>query len=132
MAATIQHRRDDAWANIDGAGAVHIDQVTWYRTNFDVTADSDSEGIMVGANKAVHIHLGTVNTNVATSAATIEVQALNPDGTWNDTGDQISIPTGASPAVDVYTIFDCPAVIRFDLTSSPTAGDFNLLVEVQR
>lgn len=132
MVATIQHRRDDAWENIDGASAVHNDKITWYRTNIDVTADTETEGVFVGANKAVHLHLGTQTVNVATAAATFSVQALNPDGTWNDTGDTISVPTGASPDVDLTTIFDCPTVVRLSLTTSPTAGTFNILFEVQR
>lgn len=134
MVATIQLRKDDAWSNISAAAAGHLDSTTWYRTNFDVTADTETEGIMVGRNKAVHIHLGTVNTNVATTAATFEVQAQNIDGTWNDTGNTITVATGASPAVDVTTLFDCPQVIRLELTNgtTPTAGDINLLIEVQR
>ncbi len=131
--AAFQRATTDAWkadASADVSG-FDADKILWARVEaYDATADTQTDGIHVGVRKVAHIHLGTVDTNVATTAVVFEVQAGNPDGTWNDTGNTITIATGATPAVDVVTIFDPPVLLRLKQTSAAaTAGVFDMILE---
>jgi hypothetical protein len=116
-----QRNRDGSWDTkpADGVGR-DTDGVTWIRFEaLDVSADTITTGVRVGRCSSVTVHLGTVSTTFATSDAVFEIQAGNPDGTWNDIGTTLTV-ANATDSMDSTTIFDPPELLRLSLTSAGT------------
>ena len=130
-----QRNRNGAFTNANSADTVTRDSdgVTWIRIpSIDETAGGDTltNGVRIGRCDSVSFHLGTVNITLATNDATFEIQAGNPDGTWNDIGTQLVV-ANATDTMDVVTIYDPPELLRLELdtTAQATTGDINFLIE---
>lgn len=127
--STASNRTGDAsWTTKSADSAVESSEVQWYKWTVDAINDTETEAIFLGNARYVEIHIGTVSTPIATNNFVFEVQAGNPDGTFNDTGNQVTMIPSSTTA-DVVSLPRPPQLLRLDFTgTAPTAGALTIFV----
>lgn len=122
--------RNEQWKDSAGDGyKLGGPKVKVFRWVVDAVNDDFTEGLDLGRAKVVRILSGTIGTAIATNNLVAEVQAGNPDGVYQDLGEQLTW-TSSAGVPDVATIFDPPTNIRLNFTgTAPTAGALTIYVE---
>ena len=91
--------------------------------------DTITEGVEIGRCVSATFHLGTVTTIPTSNPGVYEIQAGNPDGTWNDIGTQISIAV-TTGFMDSVTISNPPDLLRLKQSgAAPDDAEYNILIE---
>jgi len=129
--ATHQKLLNGAWrtASGDDTAAFNSGGVKWFRFEAVEEGDTITEGVEIGRCVSATFHLGTVEVAPTSNSGVYEIQAGNPDGTWNDIGTTITIEV-TTGVMDSVTISNPPDLLRLKQSgSAPDNAEYNILIE---
>jgi len=129
--ATHQKLLNGSWNNSSGDDGASSNSggIKWFRFEAVEEGDTITEGVEIGRCVSATFHLGTVTTIPTSNPGVYEIQAGNPDGTWNDIGTQISIAV-TTGFMDSVTISNPPDLLRLKQSgSAPDDAEYNILIE---